>query len=217
MRWKKTALIAVIIASLFVIACNDESKPTENSSEQKTDTAKVRTGSGSADHLLMYFQGLHPKDQTKFFKGLPPEMKHALWMGHWKNSLTSAKNDGEKTFIQDMIDHLKPAYYSDTALYQKEGAGFFDGQRAKALNVLGNDTMRVVDLLYRIGGDENAVRLTAKLAQEDCECNIKKDWCIPGWTCGAADCKTDWWGCGPGFLERCDGLCLYNEDGPSTK
>lgn len=200
---QKTAALTAFLASIFIIvACNDEKVDTES----KEPTAQTSTG--NMDHLRMYFEGLHPADQRAFFSGLPAEMKHALVKSHWQHQLSAVKKEEEKNFIQGLINSLKPEYYKDSGLYQKEGAPFYDDQARKAFALFGNDTARVVDLLYKVGGNDKAARVIAVAGMPDCECNIPKGYCTFFGNCGTFDCKTDWWGCGPGFLEKCDGMCL---------
>ncbi len=68
--------------------------------------------------------------------------------------------------------------------------------------------MAKVAAVVGIAGNEDATPFADGAAKmKDCECSIKKNVCVFS-DCGTFDCKASKWGCGPGWLWACDGMCL---------
>lgn len=201
----QTILSLALIFSL-IVSCNNYKKP---ANEEPTTIVVEHS---SIDHLRMFFEKLHPNDQRVVFNMLPAEMKYALVDNHWNNQLGMANSQQEKDFIKGLISHLKPIYYSDTAAYQNQGSAFYTMQADVGLAAFNNDSTKVASILFQVGGDSQANIVIAAVGDPDCECNIKKGFCTFFGECGAFDCKTSLWGCGPGFLEQCNGMCLMPDD-----
>lgn len=178
-----------------------------NKNEPYSKPAHVVVEQTSIDNLRLFFEKLHPNDQLNVFQGLPFELKYALVNNHWETQLLVAENHDEKEFIQSLIDHLKPAYYDDTALFNKEGAQYFKSQSKIALALYHNDKSKVYSILHKIGGDSEAAIYIATEEKEDCECNVADGRCFFG-TCAFFDnCKVTINGCGNAWLWPCDGMC----------
>ncbi len=195
------AIFSLALIIFLVVSCKNYNKPAIEESTVIIEHSNI-------DHLRMFFEKLHPNDQRAIFNMLPSEMKYALVNNHWNRQLQMTNNQNEKAFIQDLIDHLKPIYYKDTAVYQNQGAAFFGNQADAGLAAFQNDSAKVVSILFQIGGDAHANTIIAAVGDPSCECNIKKGWCSFFGNCGTFDCTTSVAGCGPGFLESCNGMCI---------
>jgi hypothetical protein len=193
--------VTILIIAFTFSSCNDTTKP-----EVTVADAKV-TGS---DHLRMYFEGLHPMDQMKVFHSLPASLKYELFSNHWNNQMAKAAKQEQKNFIKALIDHLKPEYYSNPDLFEKEAAGWFRQQAAAGLKVFEHDSARLRSVMVEIGGDTTAKRMIKAGDVEDCNCSTKDDWCVKGRTCRTGVCIVTKSGCGGGWLSPCDGLCIWN-------
>lgn len=196
------AIFSITLIMIFFISCNYNKKPVNE------ETKPIDVEYSGIDHLRMFFETLHPNDQRKVFNALPYQWKYALFNNHLNHQLSMVTSEDQKNYIQDLINHLNPIYYSDTAIYQRDGAEYFNNQLDPGLLAFQNDTARVASILYEIGGDTQAEIMMAVAGQPDCECNIKKGYCTFFGNCGAFDCTKSIAGCGPAFLERCDGMCL---------
>ena len=165
----------------------------------------------AADHLRMYFETLHPKDQRAMFRQMPYQTKYALMSSHLNNRLSLAEGDEEVGYIQGIIDFLKPEHYMDTALMSAEGMEFLSGTAERGLEVYEGNKERLSEVLYKIGGDENADIIIAVWQKPDCECNMAIDLCVFG-DCGPFDCTVSVGGCGPVWAMPCDGMCLIIDE-----
>ena len=191
------AIISSALMLTLLVSCGNNVEP-----------ADVKVEYSSIDHLRMFFENLHPNDQRSVFGGLPSELQYAMINSHWTNQLSMTDNKNEQEFIQDLLDHLKPAYYADSALFESEGAEYFGKQIEVGLTVYQDDSSKLSSILLQVGGDTQAEISIAAAALPDCECNIAHDLCVFG-DCGTFDCKIlTGWGCGPGYLYSCDGMCL---------
>ncbi|NOR64460.1 MAG: bacteriocin fulvocin C-related protein [Candidatus Scalindua sp.] len=198
-------IISFVLAIFLLVSCNSIKPVDEMPSNDIMEHSSI-------DYLRMFFEKLHPNDQRSIFNGLPSETKYALFNNHWQTQLNMADNQKEKEFIQDLINHLKPAYYADTELFNSEGAEFFSRQFEVGLTVYQNDPSRVSSILNEIGGDSQAEILIAAEEQQDCECNVVDGWCVFGKCAFFDDCKVTLTGCGNGWLWPCDGMCLSSDD-----
>lgn len=198
----KAALLAVVVLSLQ--ACCNCPEATE------TEPAKQIEYS-SADHLRMYFETLHPKDQHALFAEMPYQTRYSLVDSHLKNRLAMAEGDREVNYIQGIIDYLKPEHYKDAAMLDAEGMAFLKSIAEHGMEVYGGDKERLSEVLYEIGGDQNAEVVIAVWQKPDCECNMAIDLCVFG-DCGVFDCKPSVGGCGPVWAMPCDGMCLDPDD-----
>jgi len=194
----------------LLVSCSSSEGPAK---EKPSD---VVVEYSSIDYLIMFFENLHPNDQRSVFDGLPSELKYALIHNHWNDQLSLTDNQNEQEFIQDLIDHLKPEYYADSAFDKSEGGEYFRKQIEVGLTVYQNDPSKVSSILLSVGGDSQAEIFIAAAALPDCECNISHDLCVFG-TCGTFDCKkTTASGCGPGWLYKCDGMCQSTSGEPEA-
>jgi hypothetical protein len=188
--------VIMIVVSTSFFSCNEKSEPV---------IVATASATGNIDHLRLFFEGLHPSDQVRMFNGFPAQLKFSLIDSHLRSKLKDAKNDDERNFIQSLIDHLKPEYYSDSLALQKD-MPWFAAQKDLGLKAFKNDTARLVEVLYNIGGDRAAKPLVDDPSQENCECYTKDDYCVFG-DCEKIGCEEFLTGCGTFGAFPCDGMC----------
>lgn len=193
-------VMSLVLALFLLVSCNYNKEPVQN----------VNVEHSSIDSLRMFFENLHPNDQQSVFDGLPSELKCALFKNHWKNQLSMTDNQNEKEFIQGLINHLKPEYYEDIAVYYSEGDEYFEKQVEVGLTVYQNDYSKVISILMKIGGDTQAGPFIAAAALPDCSCNTAHDWCMSFTDCLTSPlCTITTSGCGPAGLWSCNGICQF--------
>jgi hypothetical protein len=201
MKYSKSILkfIALFAVGILILSCN-----------KKSDHAFESANYKQIDHLRIYFEGLHPNDQHSVFNGLPSEIKYALFDSHLKSEFNNTDKSNEMAYILGLIDNLKPIYYKDTAVFNREGAPYFKAQINEGLRIFNNDSAKVASILYQIKGDADADIMVA-WEKPNCECNLSISLCVFG-TCGVFDCTVSVGGCGPVWAMPCDGMCLGDFD-----
>ncbi|HDY67637.1 MAG TPA: hypothetical protein ENH85_07595 [Candidatus Scalindua sp.] len=191
-------VMSFVLVLFLLVSCNYNKEPIQNVTVEHSRT----------DSLRMFFESLDPNDQRSVFEGLPSELKCALFKNHWKNQLSMTDNQNEKEFIQGLINHLKPEYYEDIAVYYSKGDEYFEKQVEVGLTVYQNDYSKVISILMKIGGDTQAEPFIVAAALPDCSCNTAHDWCQWFTECLPSPlCIITASGCGPAGLWSCNGIC----------
>lgn len=203
---KFTLLLSVI---LMVYSCKDVEK--DSSAKEESTKEQLST--------LTKFRGalsnLHEMDQKYIFNTLPNDVKAALWRDRLSVHIERTDNEKAKTVLQKLLEEFNSVTTFDSSnvyvdsMMRVNFIEFCNKIKPEIQEAYNNQEAAANNILYRLADKPKAEQIfnTAGGGLPPCNCNVKKDWCFYGDSCVAGNCKTSIAGCGPFWLEKCDGTC----------
>ena len=177
-----------------------------------------------AARLYTTLPSLSMRDRKALFNGLTPELKSELWKAHLRLYLSKHLDFTEKqrAAVQGAIALITPRLFDipqDSPDWQTNVHEPIQRLMRKILEVFPREVAR--ELLTFLGGpepqQESNLMLTKKdlpafkpisrsVAQRDCTCSTRSDWCSGETECLAGNCQATR-GCGTFWLYSCNGEC----------